>query len=210
MFSNGGAIDNTWGDWNILGEVFSRFDNPYLGYNGLSDNPVFRNISWLIFGASDYKRVLYDGQFFGNEALPQGLTTFFATGMGGVSLGGVRNALVRKSLLTTEEGFLLGSIQMKAPFNISVQRFGNMSLTRLDFWGLRIGTNRFVNRTFAAIKPSWNPLTQFTRGIIPKGTPIKFGIIGPQGLKYPGGLVQFLVNGKHQPRRFLASAGCTC
>ena len=68
-----------------------------------------------------------------------------------------------------------------------------MKVAELDFWGLRIGTNKFVNRTFAAILPSWNPLTQYTTGVIPKGTPIKFGIIGPQGWKYPGGSFQFIL-----------------
>ena len=56
-----------------------------------------------------------------------------------------------------------------------------MSRRRPDYWGLRIGTSEFANRTFGAIKPNWNPLTQYTIGVIPKGTPIKFGIIGPQG-----------------------------
>jgi hypothetical protein len=43
------------------------------------------------------------------------------------------------------------------PFNIPVQRFGNLSLERPDFWGARIGTSQFANRTFGAIKPVWNP-----------------------------------------------------
>lgn len=67
-----------------------------------------------------------------------------------------------------------------------------MSLGRPDFWGARIGTSQFANRTFGAIKPAWNLLTQFTTGVIPKGTPIKFGIIGPQGWRYPGGSLQFI------------------
>ena len=98
--------------------------------------------------------------------------------------------------ITTADGFLLKGITIKAPVNIPVQRFGNMSLTRPDFWGARIGTSSFGNRTFAAIKPGWNSLTQFSTGVIPKGTSIKFGIVGPQGLKYPGGSVQFIVNSK--------------
>ena len=95
--------------------------------------------------------------------------------------------------LTTANGFLLKGFTVKTPFNITVQRFGNMSLDRSDFWGLKIGTNKFINRTFAAIKPSWNPLTQYTTGVIPKGTAVQFGVIGPQGLKYPGGSLQFIV-----------------
>ena len=41
-------------------------------------------------------------------------------------------------------------------------------------------------------------LTQYTTGIIPKGTPIKVGIVGPQGGFYggiySGGGIQFRVN----------------
>ena len=107
-------------------------------------------------------------------------------------IGGVLNSLGRA--VTTAEGFLFGSLTLKTPFNISVQRFGNMSFTRPDFWGLEVGTSSFVNRTFVAIKPEWNALTQYTTGIIPKGTPVQFGIVGPQGLAYPGGSLQFIVN----------------
>jgi hypothetical protein len=71
-----------------------------------------------------------------------------------------------------------------------------MNLDRPDFWGLKIGTSSFVNRTFAAIKPEWNSLAQYTSGVIPKGTPINFGIIGPQGWRYPGGSMQFVVPSK--------------
>lgn len=95
--------------------------------------------------------------------------------------------------VTTADGFLFRGFTVKAPVNIPVQRFGNMSLGRPDFWGARIGTSQFANRTFGAIKPSWNPLTQYTTGVIPKGTPIKFGIIGPQGWRYPGGSFQFII-----------------
>jgi RHS repeat-associated protein len=94
--------------------------------------------------------------------------------------------------VTTADGFLFRGFTVKTPVNIPVQRFGNMSLGRPDFWGPRIGTSQFANRTFGAIKPSWNPLTQYTTGVIPKGTPIKFGIIGPQGWRYPGGSLQFI------------------
>ena len=95
--------------------------------------------------------------------------------------------------VTTADGFLFKGFTIKAPFNIPVQRFGNMSLGRPDFWGLKIGTSKLANRTFAAIKPEWNPLTQYTTGVIAKGTPMKFGVIGPQGWKYPGGSLQFIV-----------------
>ncbi|MCT4631269.1 MAG: DUF6443 domain-containing protein [Firmicutes bacterium] len=98
------------------------------------------------------------------------------------------------SSVTTPEGFLFGSFTVRTPWNIPVQRFGNMNLSRPDYWGLRLGSNKFINRTFVAIKPEWNPLTQYTTGLIPKGTSIRFGIIGPQGLNYPGGSLQFMLN----------------
>lgn len=62
------------------------------------------------------------------------------------------------------------------------------------FLGLRIGTNKFINRMFATILPSWNPLTNYNSGVMPKGTKIKVGIIGPQCLKYPGESLQFIVH----------------
>ena len=105
-------------------------------------------------------------------------------------------SIFEKLKITTSDGFLFKGFTVKAPFNIPVQRFGDLHLnsSRGDFWGLRIGTNKFINRTFAAILPSWNPLTNYNSGVIPKGTKIKVGIIGPQGLKYPGGSLQFIVH----------------
>jgi hypothetical protein len=103
--------------------------------------------------------------------------------------------IFEKLRITTKDGFLFKGFEIRAPFNIPVQRFGDLYLgsTRPDFWGLRIGINKFINRTFAAILPAWNPLNKYNTGIIPKGTSIKFGIIGSQGLKYPGGSLQFIV-----------------
>ncbi|RTY83036.1 hypothetical protein EKL97_05675 [Flavobacterium sp. LS1P28] len=100
--------------------------------------------------------------------------------------------------ITTSDGFLIGGINIKAPIDISVQRFGGqMSSSGTNFWGAKIGTNSFVNRTFGAIKTEWNPLTTYTEGVIPKGTPIKAGIIGPQsGGFYPGGSLQFITKSK--------------
>ena len=105
-------------------------------------------------------------------------------------------SIFEKLKITTSDGFLFKGFTVKAPFNIPVQRFGDLHLnsSRGDFWGLRIGTNKFINRTFAAILPSWNPLTNYNSGVIPKGTKMKVGIIGPQGLKYPGGSLQFIVH----------------
>ncbi len=108
-------------------------------------------------------------------------TSIFCYGVSSVSLS-----------VTTSEGFLFRGFTMNAPFDIPVQRFGTMSLTGPDYWGVRIGTSNFANRTFVGIKPEWNPLNLYTRGVIPKGTSIKFGVIGPQGWKYPGGSLQFI------------------
>jgi hypothetical protein len=114
-------------------------------------------------------------------------TSIFSYGVSGLRLG------LSSVSLTTSDGFLFRGFTMNAPFDISVQRFGTMSISRPDYWGARIGTSIFSNRTFAAIKIEWNPLNLYTRGVIPKGTPIKFGVIGPQGWKYPGGSMQFIV-----------------
>src|SRR5690554_1616475 len=51
--------------------------------------------------------------------------------------------------VTTADGFLFRGFTVNSPFNIPVQRFGNLSLGRPDFWGARIGTSPFANRTFA-------------------------------------------------------------
>jgi hypothetical protein len=97
-----------------------------------------------------------------------------------------------KGALTSAQGFLVNGVSIRAPFNIPAQRFGNMTASGTQHWGPQIGSSAFANRTFAAILPGWNPLTQLTKGIIPKGTPIKFGIVGPQGFRYPGGSLQFI------------------
>ncbi len=98
--------------------------------------------------------------------------------------------------LTSADGFLGRGINVKSPINIPVQRFGNMGVNRPDFWGIRVGSNKTINRVFVAIKPEWNSLSQYTTGVIPRGTPIKFGIVGPQGGKHIGGSVQFIVPSK--------------
>jgi hypothetical protein len=114
-------------------------------------------------------------------------------------IGWAFNGLSAKFLpiLTTADGFFLKGFNVKAPFNIPVQRFGSMNINIPDFWGLKIGTSKFVNRTFVAIKPEWNTLTQYTAGTIPKGTIMKVGIVGNQGWKYPGGSLQFILPSKN-------------
>ena len=96
--------------------------------------------------------------------------------------------------LVSREGFLFGGVETKAPFDIAIQRAGFIAENKIQPWGLRIGSSKFANRTFNAILPEWNSLTNFTTGTIPKGTTFKFGIVGPQGWRYPGGNIQFNIN----------------
>ena len=102
-----------------------------------------------------------------------------------------------KTGLTNAEGFLVGSLKVRAPLNIPVQRFGSTAPGDIRAWGARVGTSQFVNRTFVAIKPEWNTLTRYSLGTIPKGTSIRIGIVGPQGWRYPGGLLQINVRNQN-------------
>nr|WP_199489111.1 RHS repeat-associated core domain-containing protein [Mesonia sp. K7] len=171
-----------------------------LYYKNTTNTPaqLFNYVNSFFGGDDDYftEHKPYDPAT--DYALSEGINTGVGFVGGNYVFKGLSAGLSRLgSGLTSSDGFLIGGITVKAPFNIPVQRFGNMSLGRSDFWGLRIGTNPFINRTFAAIKPSWNPLlTQYTTGFIPKGTPMKFGIIGPQGIRYPGGSLQFIIGSK--------------
>jgi RHS repeat-associated protein len=172
--------------WGVVGLQFSEKVDSVLGTNSTGAgnnliNSVYNGGDKLING-NGIERGTVVGEVAGAIIGAKGASAAFKTSL---------------SAVTTTDGFLFGSVNIKAPFNIPVQRFGNMSFSRPDFWGARIGSNPFVNRTFAAIKTEWNPLNQFTKGIIPKGTPIKAGIIGPQsGGFYPGGSFQFITESK--------------
>jgi hypothetical protein len=163
--------------------------------NGTYTNPA--NMSWQFpegFGDANYfldGRLEYAVRRGHSNFLNHPITQMYSALLPIPPILGIAGKVA--SRITSKNGFLFRGFTVKAPFNIPVQRFGNMSLGRPDYWGPRIGTGKFVNRTFAAIKPSWNPLTQYTTGVIPKGTSIRFGLIGPQGLKYPGGSIQFMV-----------------
>lgn len=101
------------------------------------------------------------------------------------------------TILTDSEGYLVGPVRFNAPLSLRVQRFGLMSLRKLDYWGPRtFGASRVAARRFNAILPSWNDLMLYTEGTIPKGTSLKFGITGSQGWSYPGGLYQVEVNSR--------------
>jgi hypothetical protein len=97
-------------------------------------------------------------------------------------------------LVTSSKGFLFGGIKTKLPFDIPVQRFGDIHLYKIDHWGLKMGSSKIVRRVPYAIKTGWNSLTQYSTGYIPKGTSIEFGIVGPQyPLYHTGGGIQILV-----------------
>jgi hypothetical protein len=115
--------------------------------------------------------------------------------IGGAILGskGLGAGLSALRGAATAEGFLFGSVSIRAPFNIPVQRFGAMSIGGQSAFGLRTGTSPFVARTFSAITPRMNNLTNFTIGTIPRGTGLRIGITAPQGLRFPGGLLQLQV-----------------
>ena len=163
--------------WSYTSQVRPDPECPTCGDNNSN------TIDWKLFqkGFNTYKPLLKAAEI----SLDVSANLLFGT-------VGLEGLFVTKSI-TTSEGFLFGGFAIKTPFNIPVQRFGNLSIGRPDFWGTRIGTSQFANRTFGAIKPAWNSLTEYTSGIIPKGTPVKFGIIGPQGWRYPGGSFQFIV-----------------
>jgi RHS repeat-associated protein len=155
------------------------------------------------FGLFDTSLTQMARQYFGSDyVVGKGSLLYSAGGLTGDVVGtvllgaGAAKVTGKLASITTTDGFLFKGFNIKVPFNIPVQRFGKMSLNKPDYWGLRIGKNKFVNRTFAAIKPSFNRLNQFTKGIIPKGTSIKIGVVGPQGLRYPGGSLQFIVNSR--------------
>ena len=102
------------------------------------------------------------------------------------------------TILTDAEGYLIGPIRLITPFGLRVQRFGLMSLNKLDYWGhSTFGTSQPAARAFNAILPNWNDLTLYTRGTIPKGVNLKIGITGAQGWRYPGGLYQVQTNSRN-------------
>jgi len=182
------------------GGDFNAFTNNTLAPS-TGDSGGFWTFSWssLVSGIPVVGPALSSGQkleagnYVGAAAdFAAGVVEMFTFGLGSIGNTATKTVSTATRGLTSADGFLMRGFNVKTPFNIPVQRFGNMSVGRPDFWGPRIGTNNFLNRTFAAIKPAWNPLTQYTKGVIPKGTTIKIGIIGPQGVKYPGGSIQFI------------------
>ena len=88
---------------------------------------------------------------------------------------------------TTSEGFLFGSITMKAPFDINVGLYASdASLYNNAFRYSTIAPKSFFEtnyfgRKMLQIRPEWqDPLGPFTSTFIPKGTPFKLGLVGPQ------------------------------
>ncbi|MBL1222496.1 RHS repeat-associated core domain-containing protein [Chryseobacterium sp. L7] len=191
--------DGTWKD-NTLLESLGVMNNLNALIEAGNNGPA---MSYLVFGdpnaptvreipASNSPEVA-----MGNPSGQLAVAGLYGLQGATTEIGFSKTIGVIAKVTTTADGFLFGSINIKAPFNIPAQRFGQMSLGKSDFWGLRVGTSEFTNRTVVAIKQEWNSLTQYTSGIIPKGTPIKVGIIGPQGGGfYTGGSIQFLIESK--------------
>ncbi|WP_304456958.1 MULTISPECIES: RHS repeat-associated core domain-containing protein, partial [Butyricimonas] len=177
------------------------FNNDFL-LGGLLSNrsPLSRKYQQILFNTSIHNA---QKDFLEHPVTQVTINSLLFVATGGIegiaAIGGLGKNILNKVVCqcTTSDGFLFGGITMKTPFNIPVQRFGQMRTLTPDFWGMRIGPNSFANRTFAAIKPEWNNLTQYTTGIIPKGTSVRWGIIGPQGLKYPGGSLQFILDSRN-------------
>lgn len=105
--------------------------------------------------------------------------------------------------VTTVDVFFIKGWNMQLPANISVQRFGQMSINKPDYWGVKMGSSKFVGRNIYAIKPSWNPLTQYTTGTLPKGTSVRIGFVGPQYpiRKHFGGGIQIIVDSRYIKNR---------
>ena len=101
------------------------------------------------------------------------------------------------TVLTDSRGYFIGPLTVRTPLSLRVQRFGMMSLRKPDYWGPRtFGTSQAAARRLNAIIPSWNDLSLYTKGTIPRGTPLRIGITGSQGWPYPGGLYQVEVESR--------------
>ena len=146
----------------------------------------------LGMAVADGANKLVNGNGFERGEVIGGLATAVVGTKGVTALKGVSVG----TKITTREGFVFGGFNIKAPLNIPVQRFGAMKIDGTNHFSTLIGTNKSLNRTLNAIKPEFNTLDTYTKGVIPKGTDIKIGITGPQGLKYPGGNLQILVKPK--------------
>jgi len=106
-------------------------------------------------------------------------------------------------LITNGQGFLMGSVSVRIPFAIGVTRYGGIACSATaaaQHWAVRfpafISSNPALTRSLLAIMPQWNNMLRITNGVIPKGTQVQVGIVGPQawpGYFYPGGWIQILV-----------------
>jgi RHS repeat-associated protein len=201
FYAKGANVTNQYGSWNWTGNAWQ--EAPRIGEYKPDMSDRWREGNLLqqsAYSLVDGIYSIFANTHLGGKAF-ESYDDKIKTRLGGLltlgsSILSEANAGANVIKATSADGFLGGGITIKTPIDIPVQRFGNMNLSRPDFWGLKIGTSSFVNRTFASIKPEWNALTQYTSGVIPKGTPINFGIIGPQGWKYPGGSIQFILPSK--------------
>ena len=101
------------------------------------------------------------------------------------------------TIFTDSRGYFIGPLTVRTPLSLRVQRFGLMSLSKPDYWGPRtFGSSQVAARRLNAIIPSWNNLSLYTEGTIPRGTQLQIGIAGSQGWAYPGGLYQVEVESR--------------
>lgn len=150
---------------------FKAAQTLYNEYSGKEKENI-RRMEWLVpelYKASRATADVQTYQNFINTQLDLARYSFTAISLVAsfIPSGGTSSAFLSQTprfSLTSSDGFLFGGITLRVPFNVPVQRFGNMSLFRSDFWSLRIGSSKFANRTFNAIKPEWNSLSQFTKG----------------------------------------------
>lgn len=119
--------------------------------------------------------------------------------LGSMGAGAAAKTVLQKlpTVLTDGRGYFIGPLTVRTPLSLRVQRFGLMSLSKPDYWGPRtFGTSQAAARRLNAIIPSWNNLSLYTEGTIPRGTPLRVGIAGSQGWPYPGGLYQVEVESR--------------
>lgn len=105
-------------------------------------------------------------------------TGSFFFGGGGVAAKGVTNA----------DGFLIGSIGVRTPTNLNVGLYA--SENTLKYGTFKWSTiapnslaknNQWFGRNMLQITPEFQPiLGQWSQQTIPKGTYVKFGLVGPQ------------------------------
>jgi len=165
-----------------------------LGHDVSSFNPI-KAIQWKYWRALVVTSHDEAKEMIISTAIEVGIQYLFSVGF---VKDGFKFIRVNPKNIITDDGYLVRSFTIKTPVDIPVQRFGQMNIHNTDYWGVQLGSSKFVGRGIYAIKPEWNTLTQYTTGKLPKGTSIKFGITAPQNpfYKHFGGGIQIQVYSK--------------